>query len=269
MEKTGLEIAPLCLCGCGKTTHWNKNFNRWSTFIRGHGRWSRFKMVVPSENPPLCKCGCGNPVVWSKGGNRWNIYVKDHSRKNLEKKYRILDGGSWCLYEPDHPFSDKRGYIAEHQFLMEQKIGRYLSPEEVVHHKDENHLNNDPDNLELFSSNGDHVRHHKKGKTLSTDHKRKVSEALRGENHPMYGRRHTEETKRKISETRIKIGIETSAETRKKISDANTGQKRSDETRRKIAEARLGKSRSEETKRKISETKRRKNDERNGRLKQN
>lgn len=44
---------------------------------------------------------------------------------------------------------------------MEEKIGRYLEPEEVVHHIDENKKNNDPDNLMLFENDAAHQRHHR------------------------------------------------------------------------------------------------------------
>ena len=33
-----------------------------------------------------------------------------------------------------HPHADKHGYIAEHRVIMEQRIGRYLSSDEIVHH---------------------------------------------------------------------------------------------------------------------------------------
>ena len=54
--------------------------------------------------------------------------------------------------------------------------------------------------------------------------KKKYSENHReqdGENHPMYGKHHTEETKKKISEA--KKGKTLSEETRKKMSEANKG----------------------------------------------
>lgn len=47
-----------------------------------------------------------------------------------------------------------------HRQVMEKKIGRKLLSTEIVHHKDENKLNNDPDNLELFSSHKEHAIHH-------------------------------------------------------------------------------------------------------------
>jgi hypothetical protein len=46
-----------------------------------------------------------------------------------------------------------------HRHIMEQKLGRKLQPEEEVHHKDEDKLNNDPNNLEL-KTKSDHTSHH-------------------------------------------------------------------------------------------------------------
>ena len=59
-----------------------------------------------------------------------------------------------------------RVYIKETQqvtsytkYLMEQKLGRKLCDNEQVHHKDENPLNNDLDNLEVKLL-GEHQRKH-------------------------------------------------------------------------------------------------------------
>ena len=38
-----------------------------------------------------------------------------------------------------------------------------------------------------------------KGKKLSKEHRRKMSENTKGENNPFYGKKHTEETRKKIS----------------------------------------------------------------------
>jgi transposase len=65
----------------------------------------------------------------------------------------------------DHPNRTKDGYVSEHRLVMEQKIGRYLLQEEVVHHADGNPQNNHPDNLELFQCNADHLRHELTGRT--------------------------------------------------------------------------------------------------------
>ena len=109
----------------------------------------------------------------------------------------------------------------------------------------------------------------KKRKPLSIEHRRKLSKAFKGEKHPFFGKKHSAETRRKMSEahknpsaeTRRKMseahkgmtGKKHSAETRRKISDANKGKKRSAKTRRKLSESHKGKTHSAETRRKISE----------------
>ncbi len=93
------------------------------------------------------------------------------SRCSLEKNGRwkggrILEEGKYVLIKrPDHPFADRHGYVREHRLVMEEKLGRYLAPTEVVHHKDGNPGNNSIENLELFHKNGDHLKHELAGRT--------------------------------------------------------------------------------------------------------
>lgn len=61
------------------------------------------------------------------------------------------------IYSPDHPSVADYPYVLEHRLIMEKHLGRYLSPEEVVHHKDKNPSNNDIDNLELFANHSEHI----------------------------------------------------------------------------------------------------------------
>lgn len=78
------------------------------------------------------------------------------------------DGYILTIAPDDHPYpsdtSSGTRYILEHRLIMEQKLGRYLTPEEVVHHLDENPSNNHPDNLALLPSQAVHASHHFKGK---------------------------------------------------------------------------------------------------------
>ncbi len=59
-----------------------------------------------------------------------------------------------------HPFSDKKGKIFEHRIVMEKSLGRFLSPEEVVHHINCIKDDNKTENLKLFPNNKIHMQYH-------------------------------------------------------------------------------------------------------------
>ena len=65
------------------------------------------------------------------------------------------------IFMPGHPTSTADGWMKEHRYMAELKLGRLLKPEEVVHHIDENKFNNDQDNLMVFKTNADHSAFHK------------------------------------------------------------------------------------------------------------
>lgn len=106
----------------------------------------------------------------------------------------------------------------------------------------------------------------------SSEMRARMSEAVSGDRNPMYGKHHSEETKRKISETwtserkqaqseavsgrqNPNYGKHPSEKTRKKLSEALKGRQVSEEHCRKISEARRGIKFSEEHRRKIGEAK--------------
>ena len=73
-----------------------------------------------------------------------------------------------------------------------------------------------------------------KGKKMREEQKRKLSEALKGKNNPMYGKSVSDKTRRKISKAKKgqepwnkdKIGVYSKA-TRRKMSEAQKGRKKS------------------------------------------
>ena len=131
----------------------------------------------------------------------------------------------------------------------------------VIHHINENHEDNRIENLQKMKF-GDHSRLHHSGENCNF-----FGEDHTGTNNPMYGKKHSEETKRKMLEKRTYhhgkdhawYGKEHTQETKDKISKANSGIKRTDEVKKNISEKTtgannpmFGKTQSEETKKKIS-----------------
>jgi hypothetical protein len=60
-------------------------------------------------------------------------------------------------YRPDHPNAPKAGWVMEHRLVVEERDGRLLTRDEVVHHVDRNGLNNDPHNLVVETDKGAHL----------------------------------------------------------------------------------------------------------------
>ena len=72
---------------------------------------------------------------------------------------RVKERGYITLWMPDHPMARRNGYLAEHRLVASQKLGRYLSPQEHVHHVNEDRSDNRPENLEVLSAR-EHALHH-------------------------------------------------------------------------------------------------------------
>lgn len=82
--------------------------------------------------------------------------------------------GYISVYFPDHPLSNKDGYIMEHVLVMECAIGRHIKKDEVVHHKNGIRSDNRLSNLQLMTfreHSGYHMaeRHRKKREEKNND----------------------------------------------------------------------------------------------------
>lgn len=55
-----------------------------------------------------------------------------------------------------HPYANDCGYVKRSRYVMEQAIGRYLEPEEVIHHINEIRDDDRLENLMLCSSSSEH-----------------------------------------------------------------------------------------------------------------
>ena len=82
-------------------------------------------------------------------------------RNPFWKGGRVIDRDGYVSVPApqNHPRAKNSGRILEHRLMMEQKIGRFLEPEEVVHHKNTCHLDNRIENLQLMTRKT-HFGHH-------------------------------------------------------------------------------------------------------------
>lgn len=132
---------------------------------------------------------------------------------------------------------DEEGALYRRLFVAAYGVGPYtcghcgedVETLEVVHHIDHDHFNDVLENLQAMHRSC-HGVHHRTSQALSEDTKRKISAA-------MIGRPYSAEHRETMRE------IRRSPEFREKIRQARTGTKASDETRRKMSEAHKGKRR--------------------------
>jgi len=97
------------------------------------------------------------------------------------------------------------------------------------------------------------IGHHRRGAKMPEGFKQNMSKRMSGKNNPFYGKKHTEETRKHLSETHkaprpYRLGIKHSEETKKKMSISHSGKNHpnfgkhlSEETRKKISIKHIGK----------------------------
>lgn len=89
---------------------------------------------------------CERYIAYKDKHHNWNNGIY-----NNHAGYRMLS-------TKDHP--SKQKYVMEHRLVMEKHLGRYLKPNEVIHHINEIKTDNRIENLKLCSSQAEHRRLH-------------------------------------------------------------------------------------------------------------
>ena len=172
----------ICKCECGKTsTVATQNLRQGLTKscgcfsaklaaerktlkIKGHkfGLLTAIKRIPKTESKNVrskwfCECECGNTseieTYKLTSGNTKSCGCNQHSKGEKHSNWKggkqINRGGYVLAYAPEHPYAHNNRYF-EHRMIMEKQLGRYLKPNENVHHKNGIRNDNRIENLELW-----------------------------------------------------------------------------------------------------------------------
>jgi hypothetical protein len=107
---------------------------------------------------------CSNKCAssYNRKGKKHSEETKSLISKNRKGKYKgknhhrwnngsVIVSGYKYVSCPEHPNSTKAGYILESRFIMEKHINRYLTNNEIIHHKNKNTFDNRIENLEILT----------------------------------------------------------------------------------------------------------------------
>jgi hypothetical protein len=104
------------------------------------------------ENTAIC---CSRKCI--------DIYKIGHRPTNYNGG-KLKHKGYIYILSKNHPNADRDGYETEHRLVMEKHLGRYLTKDEIVHHKNNDRSDNRIENLELMESQSEHMsKHYPKG----------------------------------------------------------------------------------------------------------
>jgi len=117
-----------------------------------------------------CWCGCGQPTLLAittrrgVGRGEPHRFLPGHAPRGTDHHAWAGDTRPHMLgyiYRRvvGHPSADRFGWILEHRLVLEEKIGRPLTSEDICHHIDGNKTNNHPDNLTVLDR-AQHARLH-------------------------------------------------------------------------------------------------------------
>jgi len=129
-------------------------------------------MIVSLNSNDKCLVKCDNCGALQYRGYVSTIRAKRHFcdidcrtefEKEIEHKPAWKGGkvsmlGYVFLKVKDHPYANKEGYVKRSRLVMEKFIGRYLQPQETIHHINEIRNDDRIENLKLCSCNGEHMR---------------------------------------------------------------------------------------------------------------
>jgi|GEM_PF-1829754 len=144
-----------CQCGCGQRTNIVKQNDPKHGYKKGDYRCfvnyhNNYTNKTPRKPKTCVICGeTFEPIKAKRQETQKNCSAKCRnayiSQKSAEKRANALRGRGEGKSYP------KKNGRHEHRIVIEEILGRPLTSNEIVHHRDENILNSDPNNLKLVT----------------------------------------------------------------------------------------------------------------------
>ncbi len=129
----------------------------------------------------FCQCGCGLPTTITPKNDVSTNRVRGHPMRFIKghnaslrkgqnhpswKGGKTLKNGYVMVHSPDHPKSDRGGYMPEATLIVERAMGKYLPNGALPHHINGRRNDNRPQNLIVCQDNIYHGLLHQRQKAL-------------------------------------------------------------------------------------------------------